>query len=288
VIAGSACVLSVDRPTGCSRRATSSARQRRRSRLSWSARVTDSGRPPHVVPRCGLPEVEGDAESRGSGRFYRELRRPGRHAPRSRSRPTARGRSRPTTAARTGSADGPSSPLTRSPRRRRVAQRRRRWLPARAERVPVRATRPGRGPRSRTRGGGPRRPDAVGTPGRRGAEAVRRRHLQAGVRRPVPRQPTAVVWNGELRRPLQGAGLPQQAARRWNPAPEWVISNRPAHPAQVSQAHFVAVQGIRATRPPEAGSQRAYLLPWGRALHRQTRTCRRRVTTRCESVRICR
>jgi hypothetical protein len=44
------------------------------------------------------------------------------------------------------------------------------------------------------------------------------------------------------------------------PRPEWVISNRPAHPALVSEADFVAVQGIRAPRPPEAGSQRTYLL----------------------------
>src|SRR5450631_2444067 len=54
---------------------------------------------------------------------------------------------------------------------------------------------------SRTRGGCPRRPHAVGAPGPCGTEAVRRRHLQASVPRPVPRQPTAVVRNGELRRP---------------------------------------------------------------------------------------
>jgi site-specific DNA recombinase len=39
-----------------------------------------------------------------------------------------------------------------------------------------------------------------------------------------------------------------------------VISNRPAHPALISEADFVAVQGIRAARPSEAGQQRTYLL----------------------------
>jgi site-specific DNA recombinase len=47
--------------------------------------------------------------------------------------------------------------------------------------------------------------------------------------------------------------------QRWNPATEWVISRYPAHPALVSEADFVAVQGIRAVRRVEDGA-RSYLL----------------------------
>jgi hypothetical protein len=41
-------------------------------------------------------------------------------------------------------------------------------------------------------------------------------------------------------------------------AREWVISWRPAHPALVSEADFVTVQGIRALREPGDGHPRTY------------------------------
>jgi site-specific DNA recombinase len=43
--------------------------------------------------------------------------------------------------------------------------------------------------------------------------------------------------------------------QRWNPATDWVIPRRPAHPALVSEADFVAVQGIRAVRRIEDGAR---------------------------------
>jgi hypothetical protein len=53
---------------------------------------------------------------------------------------------------------------------------------------------------------------------------------------------------------------------RWNLPDGWVISNRPAHPALVSEAGFVAAQDINAARgpaPQDAPVLRRYLL--GRA-----------------------
>jgi hypothetical protein len=38
--------------------------------------------------------------------------------------------------------------------------------------------------------------------------------------------------------------------QRWNLADRWVISNRPAHPALVSEDDFVAAQDINAAREP--------------------------------------
>ena len=49
-------------------------------------------------------------------------------------------------------------------------------------------------------------------------------------------------------------------AQRWNPAQDWVISTRPAHPALVSEGDFVAVQAVRAARLPEDGTARTYRL----------------------------
>jgi hypothetical protein len=45
-----------------------------------------------------------------------------------------------------------------------------------------------------------------------------------------------------------------------NPAQDWVISTRMAHPTLVSEADFVAVQAIRAVRPGADGTVRSYLL----------------------------
>jgi site-specific DNA recombinase len=43
-------------------------------------------------------------------------------------------------------------------------------------------------------------------------------------------------------------GLGHREVTRWNNPEDWVLSERPAHPAIVSETDFVAVQGLRATR----------------------------------------
>jgi hypothetical protein len=54
--------------------------------------------------------------------------------------------------------------------------------------------------------------------------------------------------------------------QRWNRPDGWVISARPAHPALVSEADFIAVQDISASRGPSAAAglavaeRRRYLL----------------------------
>jgi hypothetical protein len=49
-------------------------------------------------------------------------------------------------------------------------------------------------------------------------------------------------------------------SRAWNPRSEWVISERPAHPALVSEADFLAVQQVTAIPAPKAEAARRYLL----------------------------
>ena len=48
--------------------------------------------------------------------------------------------------------------------------------------------------------------------------------------------------------------------QRWNLPDAWVISTRPAHPALVSEADFVAVQQMSAPRGPAGPATRQYLL----------------------------
>jgi DNA invertase Pin-like site-specific DNA recombinase len=48
--------------------------------------------------------------------------------------------------------------------------------------------------------------------------------------------------------------------RAWNPRSEWVISQRPAHPALVSEADFLAVQQVTAIAAPRDRVVRRYLL----------------------------
>jgi site-specific DNA recombinase len=48
--------------------------------------------------------------------------------------------------------------------------------------------------------------------------------------------------------------------QRWNLPDGWVISTRPAHPALVSEADFIAVQEISAPRGPAGTATRRYLL----------------------------
>jgi site-specific DNA recombinase len=48
--------------------------------------------------------------------------------------------------------------------------------------------------------------------------------------------------------------------QQWNPTDQWVVSARPAHPALVSEADFIAVQAIRSTRTTADGARRTYRL----------------------------
>jgi len=47
---------------------------------------------------------------------------------------------------------------------------------------------------------------------------------------------------------------------RWNSPHSWVISARPAHPALVSEADYIAVQDLTAQRGPDSPAGRRYLL----------------------------
>ena len=48
--------------------------------------------------------------------------------------------------------------------------------------------------------------------------------------------------------------------QRWNLPESWVISRRPAHPALVSEADFIAAQDAAAPRGPAGPAARRYLL----------------------------
>ena len=82
-----------------------------------------------------------------------------------------------------------------------------------------------------------------------------------------PRYTGRQVWNRqrtdtELADP-GNVTLGHGSVPRWNLPDGWVISNRPAHPALVSEDDFVAAQGISAARGParqEAPVFRRYLL----------------------------
>jgi hypothetical protein len=78
-----------------------------------------------------------------------------------------------------------------------------------------------------------------------------------------PRYTGRQVWN---RQPTDhdlidpaNTGLGHRQVQRWNLPDGWVISARPAHPALVSEADFIAVQGMRAA-PDNARPDRCYLL----------------------------
>jgi site-specific DNA recombinase len=67
------------------------------------------------------------------------------------------------------------------------------------------------------------------------------------------------VWNRqrtdrELADPVN-TSLGHKPVQRWNLPDGWVISARPAHPALVSEADFIAAQAVNAARDraPEAG-----------------------------------
>jgi site-specific DNA recombinase len=82
-----------------------------------------------------------------------------------------------------------------------------------------------------------------------------------------PRYTGRQVWNRqrtdtELADP-GNVTLGHKPVQRWNLPDGWVISSRPAHPALVSEAEFVAAQDINAARGPVPQSKpvlRRYLL----------------------------
>src|SRR6266516_3826810 len=55
-------------------------------------------------------------------------------------------------------------------------------------------------------------------------------------------------------------GLGHRQIQRWNLPEGWVISHRPAHPALVSEAGFIAAQEVSAPRGPAGPAARRYLL----------------------------
>ncbi len=55
-------------------------------------------------------------------------------------------------------------------------------------------------------------------------------------------------------------GLATGRSSGWNLPVGWVISRRPAHPALVSEADFIAVQEISAPRGPAGPATHQYLL----------------------------
>jgi hypothetical protein len=79
-----------------------------------------------------------------------------------------------------------------------------------------------------------------------------------------PRYTGRQVWNRQrtnhdLIDPAN-TGLGHRPVQRWNLPDAWVISTRPAHPALVSEADFVAVQQMSAPRGPAGPATRQYLL----------------------------
>jgi len=79
-----------------------------------------------------------------------------------------------------------------------------------------------------------------------------------------PRYTGRQVWNRQgtdcdLVDPAN-AGLGHRQVQRWNLPAGWVISARPAHPALVSEADFIAAQDASAPRGPAGTATRRYLL----------------------------
>ncbi|BCB83125.1 hypothetical protein Psuf_004380 [Phytohabitans suffuscus] len=79
-----------------------------------------------------------------------------------------------------------------------------------------------------------------------------------------PRYTGRQIWNRQRtdREPTELAegGRSHREVLRWNPAQDWVISRKMAHPGLVSEADFVAAQAVRAARPTGDGTTRTYLL----------------------------
>ncbi len=105
-------------------------------------------------------------------------------------------------------------------------------------------------------GGGP---EAQPAPHRCGVDAEHHRGL--------PRQPEVYGPAGvepPAHRPRSGrpanTGLGHRQVQRWNLPAGWVISARPAHPALVSEADFIAAQDASAPRGRAGTATRRYLL----------------------------
>ena len=82
-----------------------------------------------------------------------------------------------------------------------------------------------------------------------------------------PRYTGRQVWNRQRtdseRATPANTSLGHKSVQRWNLPDGWVISNRPAHPALVSEADFIAAQDINAARGPVPHDElvlRRYLL----------------------------
>jgi site-specific DNA recombinase len=79
-----------------------------------------------------------------------------------------------------------------------------------------------------------------------------------------PRYTGRQVWNRQRTdRDLvdpANTGLGHRPVQRWNLPEGWVISARPAHPALVTEADFIAVQDLAARRGPGSPAGRRYLL----------------------------
>ena len=92
-----------------------------------------------------------------------------------------------------------------------------------------------------------------------------------------PRYTGRQVWNRQRTdRDLvdpSNTGLGHRQVQRWNLPEGWVISKRPAHPALVSEADFIAAQDATAPRGPAGPATRSYLLAGLLACGR----CRRRL-----------
>jgi recombinase len=76
-----------------------------------------------------------------------------------------------------------------------------------------------------------------------------------------PRYTGRQVWNRQrtdkdLADPAD-VSLGHRSVQRWNLPDGWVISGRPAHPALVSEADFIAAQDINAVRGPSPGGHLA-------------------------------
>ena len=79
-----------------------------------------------------------------------------------------------------------------------------------------------------------------------------------------PRYTGRQVWNrqrtdADLVDPVN-TGLGHKPVQRWNLPAGWVISARPAHPALVSEADYIAAQDVSAPRGPTGPATRRYLL----------------------------
>jgi site-specific DNA recombinase len=79
-----------------------------------------------------------------------------------------------------------------------------------------------------------------------------------------PRYTGRQVWNrqrtdADLIDPAN-TGLGHRQVQRWNLPEGWVISARPAHPAIVSEADYIAAQDLSARRGPDGPAGRCYRL----------------------------